>query len=939
MKNFIKPLFLLLLTSSIFALSGCSSGGDDDGDSGSVSDNNGDSGSVSDNNGDSNSGNSNDNYAGMTANVSGAETLQAMDEAVTEVSSSSLNQIGLSAATAANGRQLFTYQKASSTSMQANNLEAANTDEDSSASNLLAVDSEGNSALALESNYPIKVMFSVTDPEGDYVYVALDTGWWGDTYDYSDDNDYSQVIANENCAIFKISTDDDSITCVAEGLFVQDTNDNYWQTISGNQKPLQFDDDGNLFFTASTFETYCDEWSCWLNNEDWTAILYSVDPVNGSLNQITQDSDYVEFYVALGDGNLVFSAYNYDTYESELKFWRKDTGGLVNLSDDGWGVNFFTTDTEDTAMWGSWNEDGIRFARVREQGGVYKASLSTELFQEYSSNGSWMSPYPLRVMVGDDGRLYGAFDGGRDVYDEKGEWKEWINTLTVYQILPYDPVPKAELDIGNDGWWSWMEGTTFQVAKGYLFYVEEWESSFYGELDKIRMVRLHDRETTSIFDYSNDDLDAGYSRMTVYTWRLSGDILYFSALDNKDNKLYQGEIDVVKLKAGDSEENYLTLTAAASALGSSASIRDIEVVKPQQVEYDSNYPVVTEFHTEKENLYSASIDFSKYMDVDSVAENLSFRDHYEADIDYMPVWIYKSLHLIPDTNGLGEGDTEPLAGGSSYSLSLAANTADTSGFSTTQVFGADFTTKPEYGWYLSDTDSSSSELSLGNAGYFAGIDDSNGYWYQSTYNLGVDASGHVRLEFSARNLDYAGVDIIMWNPYRYSSYSSEYYYNSTYEGIETNMYMDSWYSSMDYRDYYQSMYWVSSYDDLGLYDGTWQRYRVDWFGNKIVVSFSEDGEVWNQVAYIDSARNRSDTLSEGHQILLQVREPLAIDNISVTTLNISGEVANSEGDLLQVNFEEDSNDLSLGDEANGDDQGLDDNLATDSDYGGEIGNW
>ena len=930
MKNLIKLLFLLLLTSSIFALSGCSSGGDDDGDSG----------SVSDNNGDSNSGNSNDNYAGMTANVSGAETLQAMDEAVTEVSSSSLNQIGLSAATAANGRQLFTYQKASPTSMQGNNLEAANTDEDSSASNLLAIDSEGNSALALESNYPIKVMFSVTDPEGDYVYVALDTGWWGNTYDYSDDNDYSQVIANENCAIFKVSTDDNSIACVAEGLFVQDTNDDYWQTISGNQKPLQFDDDGNLFFTASTFETSCDEWYCWINNENWIAILYSVDPVSGSLNQITQDSDYVEFYVALGDGNLVFNTSNYDTGESGLKFWRKDTGGLVNLSGDGWGVEFFTTDTEDTAMWGSWHEDGVRFARVREQGGVYKASLSTELFQEYSSNGGWKSPDPLRVMVGDDGRLYGAFEGGRDVYDENGEWDNWINTLTVYQILPYDPVPKVELDLGDEYWWDWMEGTTFQVAKGYLFYVEEWESPFYGELDKIRMVRLHDRETTSIFDYSNDDLDAGASRMTVYTWRLSGDILYFSALDNKDNKLYQGEIDVVKLKAGASEEDYLTLTAAASALGASASIRDIEVVKPQQVEYDSNYPVVTEFHTEKENLYSASIDFSKYMDVDSVAENLSFRDHYEADIEYMPVWIYKSLHLIPDTNGLGEGDTEPLAGGSSYSLSLAANTADTSGFLTTQVFDSNFITKPDHGWYLSTTGSSSAELSSGNAGYFAGVDDDDNYnWYQSTYNLGVDASGHVRLEFSARNFDYSGVDIIMWNPHRYSEYFSEHYSDYTYEGIETNMYMDSWYSSMEYREEYYVTNWISSSHNLGLYDGTWQRYRVDWFDTNIVVSFSEDGATWNQVAYIDSARNRSDTLSERHQILLQVREPLAIDNISVTTLNISGEVANSEGDLLQVDFEENGNSLSLGDEANGDDQGLDDNLATDSDYGGDIGNW
>ena len=69
-------------------------------------------------------------------------------------------------------------------------------------------------------------------------------------------------------------------------------------------------------------------------------------------------------------------------------------------------------------------------------------------------------------------------------------------------------------------------------------------------------------------------------------------------------------IDTLKVKEGRPVDECLTITETASALGAASQVRDIEVLTPKQPEADTgDDPVVQEFHTSPENLYSVSMDF------------------------------------------------------------------------------------------------------------------------------------------------------------------------------------------------------------------------------------------------------------------------------------------------------------------------------------------
>lgn len=139
--------------------------------------------------------------------------------------------------------------------------------------------------MAINANYPIKVMYSVVDPAGEYVYLALDTGW-----NNFDGNDYSRFIAQENCAFFRVKISDNSYSCVMQGLFVQSMDDQYRQNISGNQKPIQFYAASNVYFSGTeltreqnSYPDCCDadgnEFTVteyWIGPTDWRAQIYRV---------------------------------------------------------------------------------------------------------------------------------------------------------------------------------------------------------------------------------------------------------------------------------------------------------------------------------------------------------------------------------------------------------------------------------------------------------------------------------------------------------------------------------------------------------------------------------------------------------------------------------------------------------------------------------------
>lgn len=891
----------------------------------------------------------------VSFSVSGAKILLSQQDTV---SSTSVRHIS------SDGRPLFTYEFVNQglerpltreESLEKAQSRSSLADSNSGGTNLLAVDEEGNAWLAIESEYPIKVMYSVTDPEGEYVYLALDTGWWE-----WDGNDYTQFIGRENCAFFRINLADDTYECVKEAVFVQNMDQDYMQRISGNQKPIQFDDGGNLFFTATEFERQEDCWehcwwddatqqnvcetqcNYWINWTDWNPRIYRMDKDTDEIAALTQDNQAIDYFLVLPTGEVAYHSYEQHGGTND-KLWMWQEGMTIDLSSSAignWGVDFFTIDTKNAVMWGEWNTKGIWFARPHDPVGVEKAVLDTNLFGGNIHGDS----KPRRVIVADDGRLYGLFESW--LWDHENQ--EGYTVLSLYQVLPYDGVPKLELTLSNNWfWWDWMRRTPFQVSKGFLYYVDTFDPGDYlGTRDVIKMVYLPDRTTSQI-------LDTGDERYDIYNWRLSGDILYFSALEKTTTTVVSGEIDTVKVKDGRPVGEFLTIRETASALGAVSQIRDIEILQPQQPESDTGRdPVVQEFHTSAENLYSVSMDFTKYMNKGSVEDHLTFVDGASNHIESMKIWIYKSLHLIPDLDGLGDSSTTtPLAFSTAYTVTLGEGTLDAYNWELddaeeTLPKSASFTTKPENGWYHSpETDSTIEDLSQGGVAKYAGPETA---WTKETFDLGTDVPDNVRIDFSARNYRGEGLNIVLWNK---TEWFNEDNNDDNWRPIVAEYRLGNW-SDLDYKthrnentwcwwdgsqDVCNTDYWYESHHKNGetptLFNGSWMRYRIDIFGQNMKLFYSENGTDLIEVESfsVDDLMNR--LANNDHTFLLRVTDPMAIDKVQISTLTAAGALAGTAGDILDLDFDENIK-VAADDEA-GDNIGLDDDLNDAFNFG----NW
>lgn len=536
---------------------------------------------------------------------------------------------------------------------------------DDAPTNLLAIGQDGDSWTVLDADDPVKVMYSVVDPTGKYVYLALSPWDDGTSGTYID---YATFIAKNNCALLKIRISDNKTTKVAEGLLVTDMTDYYMQTISGDQKPLQFDDNGNLYFVGSEFSVDSDSGYYWIDQTSWNGRAYKVDNETGDVTVLTQDNQWIEYFIALGTGELVYQSYNHNSYGSGLYMWQN--GQTIDLDTDNWGVNFFTKDTNNTVIWGGWNSNGIRFAKPLATGGTENALLNTSNFASYSQ--------ARRIVVADDGRLYGVFE----------DWDGANTVLKVFQVLPYERTEKATITLPDStDWWSWMGKTTIQISKGYLYYVDTATVPNYGTKNIIQMVKLDTGDQTTLIENYN-------ARFEIYNWKLSNDILYFSAQDKQTSTVVKAEIDIQKLHAGSSESEYLTVQTVASASGAVSEIVDIEIVRPKEPNNDTGgVTSVHEFHYNQKNLYSVSIDFTKYMNKESVENNISFIDGASTPVPALKVWIYKTLHLIPDTTGLGDLTTTGLTDNTDYTISVDnSSIVDSYGTGLTGTKSATFTT-------------------------------------------------------------------------------------------------------------------------------------------------------------------------------------------------------------------------------------------------------
>jgi hypothetical protein len=938
-----------VLTSSMFLLSSCEDGGGDSSSSSSSSS----GGSFAES-----------RDVGLSFNLTDAVALVTSEDLI-EVDRSAVRSMSR------DGRSLLNYR-------------VARADDDGivGAANLVAVDNAGNAKLAMETNLPVKIMYSVANPAGTKVYLALDPGW--NNNNASDNQDYSRFIAETNCALLEVEVSTNDYTCVAEGRFVAAMDEDYMKAVSGNQKPIQFDQSGNMYFSATSFSRDSDSWqdcywdqanereiceevtNYWLSGGgNWMPIVYQY-AADGTITSLSLDTEQVGFFIVLPTGEVVYQSYNEDTRGNGLKIIRED-GSVAEISNPDVWTAFFAIDSSNTIVygtenWGSTDAPGIQFARPDLSGtSTNFANLDTSLFgsNNQQSNG-WSNPTPRRVILADDGRLYGMFEGGRNDWTEDDGWV-WTTTLKVFQILPYDAVPKLELELGQD-WWSWMRNMPFQIVNGHLYYTEPIFVGGQGEADLIKMVNLDTREvTTLLHPIKSYNPWVVKERYSISSWRLSGDILYFSALEGGTRTVVMGEIDTNAVMAGKSPDQYLTINEAASASGVASAIKDMEVIKNKVLVDDGNWPLVLEVFAESENMFSVSVDFSEPMDFGTVERTLKLTSDNQdegnkGEIPFMSVWIANTLHMIPDLQSSQKDvptwwpemallypTTVPMTYGETYTLTGFAHTMTDRFGNAIEVptfSGSENKAiiRPENGWYTGSL-TQSIPAAVATEGVLKFAAPADLYQWKS-FTLHNDLPENFRLEFSAINYGWDGVKLIVFDKENETARGSKDQWQDT---IITAR-LGSW----SHTEYAKGRNWVSGRynkqstgyqngESREVFNGKWSRYRMDVFGKNIQYSVSADGVTFTSITVTGSEKETAsgtepaltfdaiekdnedkptgkadfmgladknddgNAVTEYHLVMRTVNA-IALDNLELSTLDDDGELVTTGGkDLLDWN--------------------------------------
>lgn len=734
-----------------------------------------------------------------------------------------------------------------------------------SGTNLFAIDEDGNTRLAIDSDYPIEVLYTAISPDAETAYVAIQI----------ENEDMRQLTLETGCAFFEVDLTNDEASCVAEGLNLQNLERTV-ETRTDLRGNIQFDDDGNVYFLAESFTVEGDQPHDL--HLDWNEfILYRYD--GSDVVAMSNDADNITRYAVMPTGELVVFSENEITHTSELILIQGDQ--RVQLAGDG-RVDFFTTDTYRSVMHVSEGEFGVNITRPASGGGTHRTVLDTEFIDRRAS----LYGVPAEVMLGDDGNVYGVFDGGRSVegQDSFGD---------VYQLMPFSEVPVARIELGREGWRSQARRTPLLMSRGYLFYRERhddfvFDGASFGSYDSIVILNMNtNKERRLLVPETPDD-----GRFTLHSWQLSGGTLHFSALDNSSNSTVMGKIDIAAMNQAGSDfpaSDFMSLQETATALGAATEVRQITVIEPLRPEGDIGGQPNVNFITNRDNLNSVSMEFTKYMQEETVQDAISFIDKGTGDnVPYLPVWGYRSLHLVPDLNGLGGGASKPLAPDTEYELSVTTAALDDFDWELTADSKISFLTRPGIGWYRADVGpTAESEVYANGVARFVGT----GSEYE-THTFKLARTPHdvtnFRFELSGVNLgDMLGL-IMFFDEGRAKNYEGQE------DGYIGEFHLTPW-IGFNYVTYRNDRMWTNLNEEGGsphVSNGIWQRYRIDAYANDFRLYQSYDGENFEPVIGTEIVRDRG---SVGTGIYLVLKEAAHLDRFQLQELDNNG---NPTGPLL-----------------------------------------
>jgi len=499
-------------------------------------------------------------------------------------------------------------------------------------SNLISVNEDGSSVSAINSNYPANVLYSVISPKLDRVYVVLD-------YDINS-FDTNTLASKTQCGIFVVNTQTNAHSCVRKNTAIQKIDNEYQKVLGADEKPIQFDEAGNAYFMGTD-----------VNSTNSKPVLYKHSADN-SLKNISTDNEVIEYFSVLPNGDIIFrSEFTYSTgVRNRLNILQGNS--KIDITKERWNIDFFTSDNYETLMFGDYTNKEIKLVRSLSGGnGITQSILKTTDFKGT----------PKKIVLSDDGNIYSIYQNGEDTI--------------VYQVLPYDPNPKFTINFSKLGY----SGDTYnanllQISHGSVFYAEhdykvDINGASFGTTSIIHKQSLNsDRHTKLLYPEETNG-----SRIVLSNWKFNNGTLFFSGLSlngkNTGNRIVTGTVDKdnnVKVQEGFTLEN------------ADLQIDDIEIMKPVKPKDDEGEaPAVVKASISSNNPYSMSIEFNKYMNYSSVINNtILTNSSTNADIKYIPIWIYKTLHIIPDLNGLTEMDSAPLEAGETYKLTLKSDMED-----------------------------------------------------------------------------------------------------------------------------------------------------------------------------------------------------------------------------------------------------------------------
>ncbi len=430
---------------------------------------------------------------------------------------------------------------------------------------------------------------------------------------------------------------------------LQDTNK--FSAISRDLKPLQFDEKGNAYLAAYKY------------SEDKQSFSNEVSLVQVSKGSPLTETDLLDLeafnaltFKVLANGDIVYK-WSKSSEGSGISLLRK--GQHKRLYNTKYYHNL-NTDQGSTLVVGS------KVIRMNENDVLESINLS------------WNKLPLSNAILSSDGSIYGKTNeiNAGDILDK---WLP-VYPYSPYYLPPfsfqdnYNPFDYPVYPFSSGKRWTNINNLGEKLFDNYI--IQQTEINYDQTYLDIR--RLSDRKIIHIPDYTNEENTDYEIAKFAY---LDGELIFSTLNTQYPFEISVGNVDLDKLYQQQDASDLLTLhklNMAEGWLGNVTEITSLPSITPP-----SDAPRLLKLTQSSSDLSRIILEFSDFMEKSSV-ENALTLTSMGSEVDFLPLWFNKSLHLIADTNGFGDNnddtvvdykDYHPYFSRTTYEISIDSNIA------------------------------------------------------------------------------------------------------------------------------------------------------------------------------------------------------------------------------------------------------------------------